>query len=503
MSARLGRITARLAEPIVSAPPDLVDRINRNIGPPAPVRADDVHIRAMFIVSDQVNSFGGCFPLEEHRHLAELLVDSPVLVGHRKDKLPVARTFHATTIEKDGRHWVKAYFYWLRSAAGAEDLRENVDGGIYKECSIGFTFAFAECSICGRDIRLCEHEPFQTYTTAGRDQECHFRYRQIERVLESSLVYRGATPDTHITRELGIKASREDDPLDAPLAPLTDLSTLDPEALYLVIPRYDYVPCTVVAEKSSAVLTAGSGERILQPRLVDALEELSLPDGPIDAALVGYRGKERCPIEETERFLQGQLSTVRRLVLYLIPSAQPSFENLSTNPHSPVRVIPHRFANRESLLRRAKEITTREGIEIREAGKPGNEALRYFAHPDNLAAPSADSFRLLVQPERARGILSLSAGQTRLAFILHQFNRTRLDRGTRFLADPVPSETLPSIATGIAGSLDTLEKREDALLITLGEPLDGSFVLRPITLNGHKRFLFYRASAKGESTYVA
>jgi hypothetical protein len=216
MTARLGRITAQLAEPIATAPPDLVACINRAIGPPTPVRPQDVHVRAMFIVSDQVNSFGGCFPLDEHQRLAELLVDSPVLVGHRKDKLPVARTFHAVTLEKDGEHWVKAYFYWLRSAAGAEDLRENIDGGIYKECSIGFTFALAECSICGRDIRLCEHEPFQSYSSDGREQVCHFRYRRIERVLESSLVYRGATPDTHITRELAIKT----DPLRPPRRPV-------------------------------------------------------------------------------------------------------------------------------------------------------------------------------------------------------------------------------------------------------------------------------------------
>jgi hypothetical protein len=76
---------------------------------------------------------------------------------------------------------------------------ENIDGGIYKECSIGFTFALPECSICGDDIRTCEHEPMGTY---GDDQTCHFNYRKIERVLETSLVYRGAIPETGVTREL-------------------------------------------------------------------------------------------------------------------------------------------------------------------------------------------------------------------------------------------------------------------------------------------------------------
>jgi hypothetical protein len=55
----------------------------------------------MFLISDQVNSYGGCFPSDEHEDLARLLIDSPVLVGHTKDKLPIARNFKAELVEKD------------------------------------------------------------------------------------------------------------------------------------------------------------------------------------------------------------------------------------------------------------------------------------------------------------------------------------------------------------------------------------------------------------------
>ena len=149
MSSSLGRVTAHLAEPTDSLPPEMVALINQNIKPPTPVTADDVYVRAMYIVSDQVNSFGGRFPAEEHDRLAALLVDSPVLVGHRKDRLPVGRNFYAELVERDGHPWVKCYFYWLRSSDAAEQLRDNIDGGIYKECSTAFTFNLPACSICG------------------------------------------------------------------------------------------------------------------------------------------------------------------------------------------------------------------------------------------------------------------------------------------------------------------------------------------------------------------
>jgi len=202
MTASFGKITAHLAEPIDKIPDELIALINQNIKPLQPISADDVFVRAMFVVSDEINSFGGRFPVDEHTRLASLLIDSPVLVGHRKDKLPIGRNFHAALITKDGRQWVKSYFYWLKSSEGAESLRENIDGGIYKECSIGFTYLFPECSVCGHDIRRCDHQPLSKLVINGEESTIHFNYRQIEKVLETSLVYRGALPDTSVTKEL-------------------------------------------------------------------------------------------------------------------------------------------------------------------------------------------------------------------------------------------------------------------------------------------------------------
>jgi len=199
----LGKIEACLAEKEIEVSDDLVFLINTRIKPPLPVKKEDIYIRAMYLVSDQVNSFGGCFPLEEHPKLAELLVDSPVLIGHSKERLPIARNFKADLVEKDGANWIKVYFYWLKNSPEAESLKENIDHGIYKECSIGFSFEFPECSICKQDMRKCQHIPFRTYQDANGEQtQAHFNYRNIIRVHETSLVYRGAVFGTSMTNEL-------------------------------------------------------------------------------------------------------------------------------------------------------------------------------------------------------------------------------------------------------------------------------------------------------------
>ena len=202
MSSSFGKITAVLDEPIDKVSEELVTLINKYIKPPEPVTSNDIYVRTMQVVSDEINSFGGRFPADEHPRLASLLIDSPVLIGHRKDKLPIGRNFHTVFINRDGRQWIKSYFYWLKSAAGSESLRENIDGGIYKECSIGFTYLFPECSVCGDDIRRCDHQPLQRFINGGVESVTHFNYRKIERVLETSLVYRGALPDTRVTKDL-------------------------------------------------------------------------------------------------------------------------------------------------------------------------------------------------------------------------------------------------------------------------------------------------------------
>ncbi|MEE9442868.1 MAG: hypothetical protein V3V99_09405 [candidate division Zixibacteria bacterium] len=203
MAKLSGRLTAKLAEKSETYDQSLVDEINQRIKPPRPILEKDVYIRAMYIVSDNINSQGGRFGENELDALTELIIDAPVMIGHRRDSLPVARNFKAEKVTVDGRQWVKTYFYWIKDSEGAVDFKNNIDGGIYKECSISFLFSLPECSICGKDIRQCHHVPFEEYDLPeGGRAITHFWYRKIEKILETSLVFRGAIPDTRITDKL-------------------------------------------------------------------------------------------------------------------------------------------------------------------------------------------------------------------------------------------------------------------------------------------------------------
>jgi hypothetical protein len=183
------------AQPIEHNLQKYCDLINANIKPPVAVRPADIFIRAMHIISDSVNAYGGKFDRVDLPNIARMFIDSPVMIGHDKSGLPVARNFWAETIEKDGRLWVKSYFYWLKQAENAERLALNIDAGIYKECSVSFVYDIPECSACGGDIRICGHQI---------SKDVFFYYRGVEKVLETSLVYRGAVPGTSITDQLAI-----------------------------------------------------------------------------------------------------------------------------------------------------------------------------------------------------------------------------------------------------------------------------------------------------------
>ena len=170
-----------------------VDLINDNIRPPVAVSPDDVLIRAMYVINDAINSYGGKFDRVDLPQIAALFIDSPVLIGHDKSGLPVARNFWAEVIEKDDKLWIKSYFYWLKQGDSSNRLKLNIDSGIYKECSVSFTYNLPECSACGQDIRYCGHQV---------SKDVHFTYRGVDRILETSLVYRGSIPNTHLTDRL-------------------------------------------------------------------------------------------------------------------------------------------------------------------------------------------------------------------------------------------------------------------------------------------------------------
>lgn len=504
MDASLGRLTARLAEPVTDRLQELVSLINSSINPPTPVTESDVYIRAMLVVSDEVNSFGGRFPSDELPRLAELLIDSPVLVGHRKDKLPIGRNFHAVVVKRDGKNWVKSYFYWLRSAEGAENLKENIDGGIYKECSVGFTYLFPECSICGKDIRTCGHEVFQQYTVAERKEACHFSYRRIERVLETSLVYRGAVPDTSVSKDLKAASGGKETGVVG-TRKISGPSELDKGRKYLVTPCYEAIEVLATSKDSSFMLSQLNGERI-DSAVVRQLPYKGLPDMlNVYAHLVGCRGKERCSVDQLRKCLQKGTGMVTRVELKLFP--QPGLDASAFQDGQQaggVRMIRHEVTDADHLDECSRKLMTKNGVLIWKEGELPPRSEGYHYRPGS-AVKGRNDYTLSASPDGGDVWLTFQSDGRPERFRLKQFNLARLLKGGRFVADRTSSDlTAPGNASGrrIHGQVEKLVGEGGGFVLMLAGGLTGRFVLQPFKINGVCRFLFYRLATPTQPNMI-
>jgi hypothetical protein len=190
-------ITQELSGQVISAQSKVskrdLDLIQRLPNPPLlPLTEDDIYVRRCRLAGEVIDSHGGCFRGEDLTTLLKLTWGAPTLIGHNRQTVGVGRFFGGRIEEHQGHRYIVPKFYWLKAHSKAEDLRVNIDGGIYSEASIAFTFRHPTCSICGEDIRSCQHWPGEEYDS----QTCFFYYDGIDQVMEGSIVYRGATPGT-------------------------------------------------------------------------------------------------------------------------------------------------------------------------------------------------------------------------------------------------------------------------------------------------------------------
>jgi hypothetical protein len=175
------------------------EQINTLTNPPlVPVSEEDIHVRRCRLAGDAVDSQYGCFRTHDLPELLKRTHGAPALIGHNRQGIAVARFFGGSVEEHEGHRYIVPKFYWPRAHSGAEDFRVLLDSGLISEASIAFTFDKPACSICGKDIRECEHEPGALYGL----KLCYYYYDGLDRVLEGSFVYRGAEPGTGILSEM-------------------------------------------------------------------------------------------------------------------------------------------------------------------------------------------------------------------------------------------------------------------------------------------------------------
>lgn len=196
----IGQITVTAGKDNSNSSEQDLAKIN-NLGNPKQLTSDDVFIRECWLTGDAVNCYFGRFRIKDLQRMVSMIDGVALIVGHNKSSLPIGKFFGAEIKSKptetfEGKtedvSFLVPKFYWMKNASNSDDLRDNIDGGIWNQASISWIFEKPTCSVCDKDIRMCNHIPGELYKSGL----CFFWYDEILGVLEGSIVYAGGHPGT-------------------------------------------------------------------------------------------------------------------------------------------------------------------------------------------------------------------------------------------------------------------------------------------------------------------
>lgn len=162
-----------------------------------PLRREEFAVFTLDLCHNQVDKHFSRFPEAELAKINEMVLGRPLMERHDlRGSLPRG-TFFRSELHREGDVVsVRPEVYVLRTADNA-DFILNIEGGVYRETSIGFSFRLPECSVCGKDIRSCDHVPGRGYG----GQTCHFIMRDVLEVIEGSIVPAGSQGTRFVARE--------------------------------------------------------------------------------------------------------------------------------------------------------------------------------------------------------------------------------------------------------------------------------------------------------------
>lgn len=152
-----------------------------------PLERDAFAVFTMDLCNNRVDAHYSRFPVEELESINEMVPGRPFMERHdTKGTLPRGTFFRSRLHEEPARDYVSVRpdVYVLHTEDN-KDLIANIEGGVYRATSIGFSFMRPECSICHKDIRACDHVPGRTYG----DEACHYIMHDVVSVLEGSVVF--------------------------------------------------------------------------------------------------------------------------------------------------------------------------------------------------------------------------------------------------------------------------------------------------------------------------
>jgi hypothetical protein len=173
-----------------------------------PLGRDEFAVFTMDLCHNRIDRHYSRFPDEELTKINEMVPGRPLMERHDlRGTLPRGTFFRSQLHSAADRLCVRPDVYVLRTKDN-EDFILNIEGGVYRETSIGFSFRLPECSVCGKDLRTCDHVPGRTYG----DALCHYVMRDVLEVIEGSVVPAGSQRTAFVaqTRSLALPKALED-----------------------------------------------------------------------------------------------------------------------------------------------------------------------------------------------------------------------------------------------------------------------------------------------------
>jgi hypothetical protein len=157
---------------------------------------DEVALFTLDLCHNEIDRHFSRFPDEELETIDRLVPGRPLMERHDlHNSLPRGTFYRSRLHREDARMSVRPDVYVLRTESNAEFIR-NIEGGVYRETSIGFSFQTPECSVCQHDLRTCDHVPGRSYG----DATCHYVMRQVLEVIEGSVVPTGSQGTAFVAR---------------------------------------------------------------------------------------------------------------------------------------------------------------------------------------------------------------------------------------------------------------------------------------------------------------
>ncbi len=149
---------------------------------------DEFSVFTLDLCHNQIDRHFSRFPEEELEKVNAMVPGRPLMERHDlRGSLPRGTFFRSRLHREEEKVSVRPEVYVIRTAEN-EDFILNIEGGVYRETSIGFSFRLPECSVCSRDLRTCDHVPGRSYG----DAQCHFVMRDVLEVIEGSVVSSGS-----------------------------------------------------------------------------------------------------------------------------------------------------------------------------------------------------------------------------------------------------------------------------------------------------------------------